>query len=55
MLHFLQIVSNPENFVVREFVKYNLPKIPKGLNVNNRRCNLRTTTKSVSNSEGVEC
>ena len=40
-----------------KFVKNNLPifTILKGLNTNNRRCNLRSNVKRVPKSEGLEC
>ena len=41
---------------IREFVKDNLIAVAilKGLNMNNRRCNLRAIIKYAPNSEGVE-
>ena len=43
-------------FVIRVFVNNNLPRIPKGLNVNNRPVQQDgLTAKRLPNSEGVEC
>ncbi len=37
------------------YILYSCYDSPTGLNVNNRKCNLRMLLKRVPNSEGVEC